>query len=102
MKIRVDSVRDKAWWGDRPVRGLTPTEVRVLSYLMAANGSPLTRARLYRLAWGHAPNVAVALAKSSRSINIIIYRIRQKLGAVSPVARVALASVKGYGYRLKA
>lgn len=100
MKIRVDVLNKRAWVGQKPIPGLTYTELRVLTHLVTAGGVGLTRKRLLTLAWGFAPDIAFQLAQSSRMVDMAVYRLRTKIKKVSGPAADRLFPVSKSRYRI--
>jgi DNA-binding response OmpR family regulator len=74
---------------------LTPTEFRLLTVLVAQAGAILSRDYLAHEVWGYAD------ASNSRTIDVHIRRVRQKL-AHCRAPGPAIISVRGMGYRLAA
>jgi DNA-binding response OmpR family regulator len=74
---------------------LTPTEFRLLTVLVVQAGAILSRDYLAHEVWGYAD------ASNSRTIDVHIRRVRQKL-AHCRVPGPAIISVRGMGYRLAA
>lgn len=92
MKIRVDVMKKTAFVGGKPVRGLTYTELRVLSVLVGSHGATVSRPGLLRQAWG------IETLISTRRVDMAVHRINAKMEAA--VGRGAVRSVSGEGYRI--
>ncbi|MEE2778378.1 MAG: response regulator [Acidobacteriota bacterium] len=69
---------------------LTPTEFRLLRFLLERKGRTQTRSRLLSDIWGYAENV------DSRTVDTHVRRLRKKLGADGE----RIETVTGVGYRL--
>jgi DNA-binding response OmpR family regulator len=68
---------------------LTPTEFKLLSFLVQHAGRPFTRTRLMHEAWGYDSNGRV------RSVDVHVRRLRAKLG---PRHQSMVDTVRGVGY----
>jgi DNA-binding response OmpR family regulator len=71
---------------------LTPTEFRLLRYLVAHPGRPLSRAMLIEAVWGYASDVG-----SDRTVDVHIRHLREKLEQ-DPANPRWLVTVRGVGY----
>ena len=85
--LRMDTLAMRVWFDGAPVR-LTPTEFRVLHYLLVHRERPVSAEELVR------HNFDAASTKTGNEIPVYISRLRDKLG------RAAIETVLGYGYRL--
>jgi two-component system, OmpR family, response regulator len=88
MVVDLESRRVRV--GDREIP-LTAKELAIIEVLAARNGGVLTRDRLVESVWGDATESAIA------SLEVLIARIRRKLGAGAP----ALRTLRGVGYALR-
>jgi len=80
-----------AAWRDGRALDLTPTELRLLSYLLARRGHTVSKAELLTQVWGYGsydPNL----------VEVRVGSLRRKLEAAGP--RI-LHTVHGYGYTLR-
>jgi two-component system, OmpR family, phosphate regulon response regulator PhoB len=68
---------------------LTATEMGVLLYFCQSPGFLRSRSDLLTTVWGYQPGV------TSRTVDVCIKRLRQKLGAAGPL----IETVRGLGYR---
>ena len=91
--IRFDTERQCIYRDERPVK-LTHQEYRLAFLLFANIGKPLARAYLYEYVWGRDERF------SSRTLDVHIYRLRQKLG-LTPDHGWRVNAIYGYGYRLQ-
>ncbi len=87
--IVVDLRRHEASLAGRPL-SLTPTEFRILSALIVAEGRVLTRSDLIARAIG------VGVAVTKRTIDVHVTSLRRKLGDASGL----IETVRGVGYRI--
>ncbi|NNG02685.1 MAG: response regulator transcription factor [Inquilinus sp.] len=85
--LRMDTLAMRVWFDGGPVR-LTPTEFRLLHYLLVNRQRPVAADELVQ------HNFDGASAKTSNEIPVYISRLRDKLG------RATIETVLGYGYRL--
>jgi DNA-binding response OmpR family regulator len=74
---------------------LTPTEFRLLRYLMAHPGRPFGREALIEAVWGYE-----TLVGSERTVDVHIRHLRQKLEA-DPAHPRWLVTVRGVGYKFE-
>lgn len=70
---------------------LTPTEFKLLEFLMSRPGVVFSRDQLLDAVWGH------GRAVTARSVDVYILRLRQKIER-GPEAHVFIQSVRGFGY----
>ncbi|MDQ7730967.1 response regulator transcription factor [Halomonas sp. SpR8] len=73
---------------------LTHQEFRLAYLLLKRMGAPLSRAYLYKYVWGHDTGL------NTRTLDVHIHRVRKKLRLTADYGW-DLASIYGYGYRLK-
>ena len=85
--LRMDTMAMRAWFKGAPLR-LTPTEFRILHYLMVHRQRPVRAEELAQ------HNFDGASSKTSNEIPVYISRLRDKLD------RRAIETVFGWGYRL--
>lgn len=74
---------------------LSTMETRLLAFLAAQDGAPVTQETLLQEVWGYGPTVA------SRTVRVTVGRLRKKLEA-DPKAPRHLLTEHGFGYRLVA
>ena len=74
---------------------LTLKEFELLRMLMENEGRVLTRGQLLERVWG------VTYAGETRTVDVHVQTLRQKLGKVLPGAESLVATVRGVGYTLK-
>jgi DNA-binding response OmpR family regulator len=89
--LTVDPARRVAFVEDRPVENLTPKEFDILCLLLQSRPDVLSREFLARKVWGDE-----AVAAESRTLDVHIRRLRQKLGEK---AAARLVTVPGRGHR---
>jgi DNA-binding response OmpR family regulator len=89
----IDQARGQALRGDRPLN-LTPTEFRLLVYLLQHRGQALSRAQIIEAVWGFTPDL-----ESERTVNVHIRRLREKV-ELDPSHPSLILTVPGIGYRL--
>ena len=87
--LRLDPVRRTAWRGDRALE-LTAREFMILEALMQEPGSVVSRGEILEHAWGERED------PMSNTIDVLVSRLRQKLGAPSRIE-----AIRGAGYRLR-
>jgi two-component system phosphate regulon response regulator PhoB len=90
--IELDTVAHEARVGGRRI-ALTPTEFRLLRFLMANPGRVYSRQQLLDHVWGDHVYI------EDRTVDIHIRRLRVALG---PVAEALVETVRGAGYKLGA
>ena len=73
---------------------LTPTEFRLLRYLVAHPGRPISRPALIEAVWGYDSEVGY-----ERTVDVHVRHLRQKLES-DPAQPRYLVTVRGAGYRL--
>ena len=91
--LEVDEGRHRVAVGGRPVE-LTAKEFGLLAALVRANGRVLSREQLLEGVWGY----AAAAEIESRTVDVHIRRLREKLGAEAR----RIVTVKAVGYRFDA
>jgi len=89
----IDQARGQALRGDRPLN-LTPTEFRLLVYLLQHRGQALSRAQIIEAVWGFMPDL-----ESERTVNVHVRRLREKV-ELDPSHPSLILTVPGIGYRL--
>ena len=89
----VDRGRGQVQRGDETLN-LTPTEFRLLVYLVQNRGQALTRAQILDAVWGYGADV-----ESERIVNVHIRRLREKV-ELNPSKPTLILTVPGIGYRL--
>jgi DNA-binding response OmpR family regulator len=90
--VRLDFTRRRAHLGDDEIP-ITAREWEVLDVLASASGRPVSFDEILDRAWGDASATARA------SLEVIVSRLRRKLGA-DAAARV-LTTARGFGYALR-
>ncbi|HUT19736.1 MAG TPA: response regulator transcription factor [Anaerolineae bacterium] len=75
--------------------GLTPTEFRLLRYLVTHPDRPFSRAALIEAVWGYD-----ALVANERTVDVHIRHLREKL-EVDPADPRWLVTVRGVGYKFE-
>jgi DNA-binding response OmpR family regulator len=93
-EIELDRERLQIRRAGRPVE-LTPTEFRLLSYLVAHPGRPFSREALIEAVWGYDSSVG-----SGRTVDVHIRHLRQKLED-DPADPRWLVTVRGIGYKFE-
>jgi DNA-binding response OmpR family regulator len=74
---------------------LTPTEFRLLRYLVAHPGRPLSREALIDAVWGYSSGIG-----SRRTVDVHIRHLREKLED-DPAEPRLIVTVRGLGYKLE-
>ena len=87
--LRLDPARRAAWRGKAPLE-LTAREFMILEALMRAPGAVVSREEILEQAWGERED------PMSNTIDVLISRLRQKLGTPSRIE-----TIRGAGYRLR-
>jgi len=87
--IRIDTQSLKVWNAGAPVK-LSPTEYRLLHYLVVNSDAPVTAEELVN------HNFEGEIVKTANEVPVFISRLRDKLGKKS------IETVFGYGYRIAA
>ncbi|MDR3177820.1 MAG: response regulator transcription factor [Campylobacteraceae bacterium] len=90
-KFKVDDKRHQIFLEDKPLT-LTPAEYEILSYLIQQHGFSLSREQLVY-------NCRSIKDKGGKSLDVIIGRIRTKIGDSSKTPKY-IHSVRGIGYKL--
>lgn len=86
-EIRIDTQSLKVWNGGAPVK-VTPTEYRILHYLIVHHDRPVTAEELVN------HNFDGDIVKTANEVPVFISRLRDKLG------KAAIETVYGFGYRM--
>lgn len=73
---------------------ITETEFKILSYLASNAGRAISREMLFETIWGY------DIEFSSNSLEVLIYRLRQKLEQAG--CPNLIRTMRGYGYKLQA
>ncbi len=89
--MELDLERLRVTRGGKTVE-LTPTEFRLLRYLVAHPNRPLSRSTLIEAVWGYASDVG-----SDRTVDVHIRHLREKLEQ-DPANPRWLVTVRGVGY----
>jgi DNA-binding response OmpR family regulator len=87
--VSVDSQQHQLWVGEERIL-VTPTELSVMSVLVAARGGTRTRAQILDEAWGDHE-----LEIGERAVDNVILRLRRKIGDPD-----LIITVRGIGFRL--
>lgn len=85
--LRVDTQSLKVWLANKPVK-LTPSEYRILHYLLTNADRPVSAEELAN------HNFETDVVKTANEVPVFIKRLRDKLG------KTTIETVFGYGYRL--
>lgn len=72
----------------------TETEFKILAYLAANSGRAISREMLFETVWGY------DIEFSSNSLEVLIYRLRNKLEQAG--GKEIIRTIRGYGYKLQA
>ncbi|MDA1061987.1 MAG: response regulator transcription factor [Chloroflexi bacterium] len=88
--ITVDLLKREARIHERSLE-LTPTEFRLLEFLVRHAGQALSRRRILAHVWGYADE------PDTNAVDLYIHYLRRKLGAAD-----AIRTVRGVGYRIDA
>jgi len=91
----IDRGRGQVWRGEQQIN-LTPTEFRLLVFLVRHPGQALSRGQILDAVWGYTADV-----ESERTINVHIRRLREKV-ELDPSRPSLILTVPGVGYRLVA
>ncbi len=91
--IELDTARWVVLRRGEPVE-VTPTEFRLLAYLAAHAGRPVTRETLIEAVWGYDSDIA-----NPRTMDVHVRHLREKLED-DPANPAWLQTVRGIGYRL--
>jgi len=87
--IRIDTQSLKVWLDGAPVK-LSPTEYRILHYLVINNDRPISAEEMVQ------HNFEGDIVKTAGEVPVFISRLRDKVG------KKMIETVFGYGYRLAA
>jgi DNA-binding response OmpR family regulator len=90
--LMIDRALGQAFIGKRSLN-LTPTEFRLLVFLVRHSGQALTRAQIVEEVWGYDADV-----ESERAVNVHVRRLREKV-EIDPSHPTMLLTVPGIGYR---
>jgi two-component system OmpR family response regulator len=90
-KFRVDDKRHQIFYDNEPLQ-LTPAEYEILSYLVSQHGFSISREQLVY-------NCRSLKDKGSKSLDVIVGRLRNKIGDNSRSPK-HIHSVRGIGYKL--
>jgi DNA-binding response OmpR family regulator len=90
--LTIDVERGRIERGRQSI-SLTPTEFRLLVYLVRHPGQALTREQIVDAVWGHTADV-----DSERTVNVHIRRLREKV-ELDPNRPSLILTVPGIGYR---
>ena len=93
-QIEVDLIRLQVRKQGRMV-DLTPTEFRLLHYLVANPGRPLSREALIEAVWGYDSDIG-----SHRTVDVHVRHLREKLED-DPADPRWIVTVRGLGYKLE-
>lgn len=93
--LEVDSAAHTAAVNGVPL-ALTPKEFDLLRTLISSPGHVLTRAQLFERVW------EASYLGSSRTVDVHVLTLRQKLDEASPGTGELIQTVRGVGYRMKA
>lgn len=89
----IDLSRGRVSRGEQTIN-LTPTEFRLLVYLVKHRGQALQRAQIIESVWGYSSD-----PESERLVNVHIRRLREKV-EIDPSQPRLILTVPGIGYRL--
>ena len=92
--ILLDLERLQVWRRDHLVN-LTPTEFRLLRYLVSNPDRPISRDTLIESVWGYSNDVG-----DDRTVDVHIRHLREKLED-DPTTSRWLLTVRGFGYKFK-
>jgi DNA-binding response OmpR family regulator len=73
---------------------LTPTEFKLLAFLVRHRGQVLSRSQMVEAVWGHGPD-----PESEQSVKVHVHRLREKIEN-DPSHPELILTVPGLGYRL--
>jgi DNA-binding response OmpR family regulator len=90
--VEIDLERLEVFKSGEPV-SLTPTEFRLLRYLVAHPGWPISRARMVEAVWGYSSDLS-----SERLVDVHIRHLREKL-ETDPARPERILTVRGMGYK---
>lgn len=92
--ITLDASAHEARAGAEPL-DLTLKEFALLEALMRNAGTALSRAQLFEAVWGS------DFLGTTRTVDVHMQTLRQKLEAAQPRASAAIETVRGVGYRMR-
>jgi DNA-binding response OmpR family regulator len=93
-EVEVDMERLQVTRAGRLV-DLTPTEFRLLRYLVSNPGRPFSRSELIEAVWGYASDIG-----SDRTVDVHVRHLREKLEE-EPAAPRWIVTVRGVGYKFE-
>ena len=93
-EVEVDMERLQVTRGSRVV-DLTPTEFRLLRYLVSNPDRPFSRSELIEAVWGYASDIG-----SDRTVDVHIRHLREKLEE-EPAHPRWIVTVRGVGYKFE-
>ena len=91
--LAIDQGRGQVWRGNQQL-SLTPTELRLLTFLARHPGQVLSRAQIVDAVWGYDADL-----DSERAVNVHVRRLREKV-EIDPSRPALVLTVPGMGYRL--
>ena len=92
--VVIDLEKMQVWRSDQLV-SLTPTEFRLLRYLVSNPDRPVSRDMLIESVWGYGSDIG-----DDRTIDVHIRHLREKLED-NPTSPRWLLTVRGFGYKFK-
>jgi DNA-binding response OmpR family regulator len=90
--VRVRSVAHQMVCGDQQVV-LAPSELQVMLVLVQCAGDTVRRTKLEAAAWG------LSEAVSPNALDVVLYRLRRKLGVIGSAMEIANVRGQGYAFR---
>lgn len=91
--LAIDRGRGQVWRGHE-LLNLTPTELKLLTFLARNRGQALTRSQILDAVWGYASD-----PESEKTVNVHVRRLREKV-ELDPSRPALILTVPGIGYRL--
>ena len=91
--LLIDLTSGQVLRDDRPLN-LTPTELRLLTYLARHRNQALSRGKIIEAVWGYTPDL-----DSEKTVNVHIRHLREKV-ELDPEKPTLILTVPGIGYRL--
>ncbi len=89
--LEVDTEKVKVMAGGKEVK-LTPSEFKILKFLLENYGKPVSRDRLIEMVWGYEHEAG------DRTVDVHIKHLRDKLGDYGRFIK----TVRGFGYKFEA
>ena len=89
--LEVDTEKVKVMVGGKEVK-LTPSEFKILKFLLENYGKPVSRDRLIEMVWGYEHEAG------DRTVDVHIKHLRDKLGDYGRFIK----TVRGFGYKFEA